>query len=288
MVELHMNFNPIGPEGAAGLGRGLATGNTRLQKLHLLSCSLGNKGLANVVLPLRGDGRLNNSLTHLILGGNRIHGADDGRQVTFLLQRFRALTVLDLNYSSLGPLGTHALAPGLAAASRLEELYLFDCRLGNVDVSNLVPDGQVNRSLTRLDLRGNLDIQGSAGGENIMALASRCTNLDRVAFDRARLNTDLPRRLDLLLERNCLVTEAQALGDAPASVVFEKLVEANAHEHGLSATFLILRDYIFAEQQQQRTLSSNFNSSSSSIEQAVVVVAEAAKSAGRRGKREKR
>jgi Leucine Rich repeat len=156
ILELKLYSNPIGPEGAAGIGRGLFyTGNTttRLQKLSLLQCRLGNDGLANLLaLPAGDDGMIdsynnNKTLTDLNLAQNGIEGAEGGRQVTLLLQRFPKLKVLNLNSNyRLGPLGARAMAPGLtaAAASCLEELFLCGCRLGNDGVTNLVPDGQVN------------------------------------------------------------------------------------------------------------------------------------------------
>jgi Leucine Rich repeat len=96
ILELKLYSNPIGPEGAAGIGRGLFyTGNTttRLQKLDLSSCEIGNAGLANLMLPTAGDGGMinNNTLTKLILVENGIEGAEGGRQVTLLLQRFPKL-----------------------------------------------------------------------------------------------------------------------------------------------------------------------------------------------------
>jgi hypothetical protein len=150
----------------------------------------------------------------------------------------------------LGPLGARALAPGLAAASRLEELDVTQCGLGSDGVANLIPaDGQVNLSLTNLRLAAN----GFVGGDKVVALASRCTNLDYAYVNGNSFSSNQLRRLDLLLDRKRLCTEAKALRGSPPSVVFRKLVQANAHEHGLSAAFVILRDYIFAEQQKARS-----------------------------------
>jgi Ran GTPase-activating protein (RanGAP) involved in mRNA processing and transport len=111
----------------------------------------------------------NNFLTHLNLGNKNIEGPDGGRLVGLLLQHFRQLKILDLALNRLGPLGARALAPGLAAARHLESLHLFGCGLGNDGVANLIPDGQVNRTLTNLDLRQN-DIYGFVGEENVFAL----------------------------------------------------------------------------------------------------------------------
>jgi hypothetical protein len=72
-------------------------------------------------------------------------------------------------------------------------------------MSNLVPDGQVNRSLTRLDIRGN-KIRGEVGKKKtVLALASRCTNLSRLVGSEGLLNLDQRRGLNLLLERKRLV-----------------------------------------------------------------------------------
>jgi Leucine Rich repeat len=88
----------------------LLLSNTRLQR----RCSLGNDGLANLLLSAD-DGMLtNNSVTHLQLGSNNITGAEGGGKLTFLLQFFLALNVLDLDGNHLGPLGARALLPGLA------------------------------------------------------------------------------------------------------------------------------------------------------------------------------
>jgi hypothetical protein len=247
LCELHLcaNFN-MSPDVAIGLGQGLAI-NNRLQKLYMSQFhNIGNEGLEHMVSAF-GDMK-NNSLTELNLNNNNIQGAEGCRQVTFLLLCFPSLKVLVLSNNRLGPLGARALAPGLATASNLERLELSVCRLGNDGVANLVPDGQVNRSLTNLDLCYN-DIRYCVGGENLLVLASRCANLDRLEVDENVLSSDHQHRLNLLLDRKRLYNEAQALGGAPSAVVFEKLVQANFHEHGLSASFVILRDYIFADQQ---------------------------------------
>lgn len=70
---------------------------------------------------------------------------------------------------------------------------------------------------------------------------------DSFNLHEGSLSPDQQRRLDLLLARKRLGTAAKALGGAPSSVVFQKLLQANSHEHGLGAAFIILRDYIFAE-----------------------------------------
>jgi hypothetical protein len=123
----------------------------------------------------------------------------------------------------------------------------------------------------------------------VLAMAARCTNLDRL--DATIHTSDDKDRLNSLLDRKRLCTAAQALGGAHVSVVFAQLVQCNSHDHGLSATFLILRDYIFAEQQQQqqRTLSSSLSNAASSVplcdEQNMPIAAgAAAKSAGGGGK----
>jgi Leucine Rich repeat len=162
---------------------------------------------------------------------------------TFLLQRFPALTVLRLTANNLGFLGAVALAPGLAAAGHLEELYLSNCQLGNDGVGNLVPVGQVNWTLTRLELGGN-NIQHGVGGDNVVALAARCINLDHLAVGgRGILDPDQQRRLDLVLERKRLCTTAQALAGSSFSVLFQFVEEhAHGHEHGLGAIFVILQN----------------------------------------------
>jgi hypothetical protein len=117
---------------------------------------------------------------------------------------------------------------------------------------------QVNRSLTHLSLSQN-SIRGDAGGENVVALVSRCTNLDSLDYfhygpyhvANTPLSPEQHRRLDLLFDRKRLHTEAQALGSAPFSVVFQKLLQVNTHEQGLSASFVILSRHIFAEKQHK-------------------------------------
>jgi hypothetical protein len=51
-------------------------------------------------------------------------------------------------------------------------------------MANLVPDGHGNRSLTRLTISEN-NIHGTKGGENFLALAARCTNLDGLDYDHS-------------------------------------------------------------------------------------------------------
>jgi Leucine Rich repeat len=88
---------------------------------------------------------------------------------------FPALTELCLELNNLGPRGARALAPGLAAAaSRLEVLSLLGCTIGNEGATNLVPDGQVNRSVTRLILQCDLwPSNEHVDGDNVVALAAR-------------------------------------------------------------------------------------------------------------------
>jgi Leucine Rich repeat len=190
----------------------------------------------------------NNTLADLDLGSNKIEGVDGGRYATLLLQRFRALKVFKLSYNHLGPLGAGALVPGVAAAAcQLESLELRSCRLENDGMANLIPDGQVNRSLTHLDFRGNNvrgnNIRGFVGGENIIALAARCRNLDSIAVDEeGSLNPDQRRRLDLLLDRKRLVKAAQALAGSTFPVLFQFVEKAHRHENGLGAIFVILQN----------------------------------------------
>jgi hypothetical protein len=131
--------------------------------------------------------------------------------------------------------------PGLAAAptSRLEELDLDSCQLGNDGMAGLVPDGHVNRSLTRLTIHEN-EIRGDAGADIVVALAARCTNLDRVDV---YVDPDQRHRLDLLLERKRLVTAAQALAGSYFSDLFRFVEEeAHSHEHGMSAILVVLQN----------------------------------------------
>jgi Ran GTPase-activating protein (RanGAP) involved in mRNA processing and transport len=246
ILELNLCNNPIRPEGAAGIGQGLFyTGNTttRLQKLDLSSCEIGNAGLANLMLPTAGDGGMikNNTLTNLNLTGNGIEGAEGGHHIASLLQRLSALKVLRLDHNpDLGPLGARAMAPGVAGASCLEVLSVRSCWLGNDGVANLVPDGQLNRRLKSLYLEQNNIQQCNV----VLALAARCTNLDRLVMERRRgLNPDEQRRLDLLLDRKRLCTAAQALAGSSFSVLFQFVEEqAHCHEHGLSAILVILQN----------------------------------------------
>jgi NLR family CARD domain-containing protein 3 len=75
IIELDLSTNAIGPGGVIGLGQRICTGNTRLQELSLRNSSLGNDGLAKLLLPAGGDnGMFNSSLTHLNLSSNNIEG----------------------------------------------------------------------------------------------------------------------------------------------------------------------------------------------------------------------
>jgi hypothetical protein len=149
-----------------------------------------------------------------------------------------------MNYS-IGPLGARAMAPGLAAASKLECLLLEYCRIGHNGVMELV-----STSLTSLNLRSN-DVQGLVGGENVIALAARCTNLVHLDVDynvegrtKPILNPDQQGRLALLLDpKQRLCTEAQALAGSTFAILFQFVEErAHGHEYGLSAIFVILRN----------------------------------------------
>jgi hypothetical protein len=154
------------------------------------------------------------------------------------------LKELVLSFNKLGPRGVRALASGLTLPQLvLEKLYLSKCRLDNDCLTYLVPDGQVNRSLTELSLFNNTDIGGPVGGENVIALAARCTNLDSINVEpMITRSSDDRRRLDLILDRKRLCTEASALAGSAFPVLFRAVEEAHGHEHGLSAIFVILQD----------------------------------------------
>jgi Leucine Rich repeat len=156
------------------------------------------------------------------------------------------LKYLKLCNNNLGSFGAGAMAPGLTAASNLESLDLEDCRIGNDGVMELV-----NMSLTSLNLGWN-DVQGLEGGENVIALVARCTNLVHLDVDynaegrEPLLNPHQQRRLDLLLDpeqKQRLCIEAQALAGSTFPILFRFVEEqAHGHRHGLSAIFVILRN----------------------------------------------
>jgi hypothetical protein len=241
LLALDLSFIVIvDPEVASTLGRVLADNNNRLQKLTLNRCRYINAAVLAWLLLSMGD-TSHNFLTHLSLVDNKIEGADGGRQVGLLLERFRQLNMLNLHNNNLGPLGARALAPCLASSSHMKSLELSRCGLGNDGVANLIPDGQVNRTLTNLDL-GNNDIRGLVGGENVVALAARCTNLDRIDVDDDTLSPGQLRRLDLLLGRKRLCSRASALAGSTFPILFRAVEEAHRHEHGLGAIFVILQN----------------------------------------------
>jgi hypothetical protein len=67
---------------------------------------------------------------------------------------------------------------------------------------NLVPEGQVNRTLTTLTIGDVIDHPGQDDdydGEKIIALASRCINLEHWDFIEDMLSPDQQRRWNLLL-----------------------------------------------------------------------------------------
>jgi hypothetical protein len=93
-------------------------------------------------------------------------------------------------------------------------------------------DGRVNRSLTHISLNGKNGIQGIVGRENVVALASRCTNLERLYLEENTLHMytyEQHRKLDLLYDRKRLCTEASALAGSPFSVLFRFMKKAHRH-----------------------------------------------------------
>jgi hypothetical protein len=84
---------------------------------------------------------------------------------------------------------------------------------------------------------------------NVIALATRCTNLDDIWLGEHFLSSDQRRRLNLLLGRKRLCTAAQTLAGSNFAVLFRFVEKAHRHEHGLGATvFMILQndgDYCF-------------------------------------------
>jgi Leucine Rich repeat len=205
----------------------------QLKELRLRGNRIGNEGLKNLMLAL-GDTYYNTSLTSSVLSSNDICGTEGARQLSLLLHRLLALKSLYIGCNPLGPLGASTLAPGINAATcQLERLCISNCGLGMDGVANLVPNGAVNTKLTYLDVWRNM------GGENVLVLASRCTNLE---FLGETLNQDQERRLTLLLDRKRLCTEAQALAGTDFSAMFRFVEKAHRHEHGLSAIFVMLQN----------------------------------------------
>jgi Ran GTPase-activating protein (RanGAP) involved in mRNA processing and transport len=267
--DLSVRENPLGPQGASGPGRGLR-GNTVLQKLNLFGCRMGNEGLASFLTAFAGataagggggggnattksnnscranNKNKNTTLTHLDLAANSLRGAEGGRLVTVALRDcFTRLQVLILNHNDLGPDGAREMASGVAAAQpQLQRLELSGCWLGNEGVASLVPDGQVNRSLTILDLKCNSTPSLALHGETAIALARRCTNLDRLDVTEDILSPpDQRSRLERLLDRKRLCTQAMALAGAPFDVLWQFVEkQAHGHEHGLSAILIILQN----------------------------------------------
>jgi NLR family CARD domain-containing protein 3 len=253
--ELSLKYNALGPQGALGLGQGLASSSNQfLQNLDLSFCSLGNEGLKHLVAAVAtttssssssSSTSCNSSLTNLKLGFNNIEGAEGGRLVMMLLHGFASsLKAISLDGNHLGPLGALALASCLTAEIHLESLDLSYNGIGNDGVANLNPiDGQVvNRTLKILDLGWN-KIHGSVGGDNVVALAARCTNLDCIHVNETPLLIPDPRdRLDLILDRNRMVAKAQSLAGSTFTILFRAMEEAHHHKYGLSAIFVILQN----------------------------------------------
>jgi hypothetical protein len=118
--------------------------------------------------------------------------------------------------------------------------------LENEGVRSLIPDGRVNRSLTHISL-GSFNSRTYHLDERVeivVALVSRCTNLDGILVERQILHCDQHhgRRLDLLLDRKRLCAEASALAGSPFSVLFPFVEKAHRHEHGFSAILVILQN----------------------------------------------
>jgi Leucine Rich repeat len=123
LLVLDISHNRIleEPAGPVGLGQGLAL--SFLQSLSLEGCDIANTCLTNLVASM-GDTSIsikNTSLTRLILTGNNISGAEGGRQVTLQADDPEPTRQSSLSYW-FGPIGARTLAPGIAAASHLEEL----------------------------------------------------------------------------------------------------------------------------------------------------------------------
>jgi Ran GTPase-activating protein (RanGAP) involved in mRNA processing and transport len=81
---------------------------------------------------------------------------------------------LKLRGNPIGPEGTIGLGQGLFSGNntRLQNLVLANCSLGNDGLSNLllpVGDGMINNTLTCLDLARN-NIEGDKGGGKLLTL----------------------------------------------------------------------------------------------------------------------
>jgi hypothetical protein len=91
-----------------------------------------------------------------------------------------------------------------------------------------------------------MKIRADVGGENVLALTARCTNLVHVGIRIDLLNLDQQRRLSLLLESHLegkrLVTEAYALVGSNFSVLF-RFVEEQAHSHEFGSE-CYFRDFV--------------------------------------------
>jgi Leucine Rich repeat len=170
-----VSYNPdIGPDGALGLGQGLAR-NDHLQCVEMQICTIGNSGLVSLVRGSRQTNLVNTTTTRLDLGGNDISDFNGGAYVGLLLHHFTALQDIGLSHNEhidwLG-LGVHLKARSLV----LTKLDLSNCNMRNLGMLELLPVGETNESVTDLNLSSNA-IQGAAGGDILGNVLTRFPNV---------------------------------------------------------------------------------------------------------------
>lgn len=149
----------LGDEGVASLAKSLNSSQTSLKKLHLPGNNIGKRGVLAI------KNYLQDTSTVLDLHDNSLSTEAASVLSDMLVTDKTALRYLDLSGNTLGDEGCMALT-ALANNAKLEQLYLLDCDLSNKSCEIFARVLRKNRTLKRLNLYSNSNIDG-AGVESI-------------------------------------------------------------------------------------------------------------------------
>ena len=148
LKELVLYDNYITDAGASAIGQGLKDNKT-LEELHLGSCSIGPAGTQGLA-----EGVFSSALKRLVLNDNMI-GDEGAAALGARLKENKSLEELELYDCKIGTAGAQGLAEGLFS-SALTSLNLSDNRIGVPGAKALAGALKVSSALKNLNLAWNV------------------------------------------------------------------------------------------------------------------------------------
>lgn len=199
IVELYLQDNHIGPQGAIELAAWLST-DTILQVLNLHKNCIENDG----VVALIKDGLILNDLSALkkcVLSANNVSN-DAAVAIGAYLGWNPTLQILDLSMNNIGDVGLQFMAMGLTLNFRLSSLKLGYNPIADSGVVALAKCLQVNWSLVSLCLKGNDFITETGVHALVSCLMKNRSILTIVGITEIVDDANMLQILQSLLKRN--------------------------------------------------------------------------------------